>query len=208
MDNKSLLYKVFCLFPLLPALFLPGFGVLISLAIVIAVLVAVKPSRGPALALRYGGAIRSFAIGIAVGAAIALAFDFLVEPLVELLTGSPIDLESMANVEGNLVNFLILLALGLLFGGIAEELIFRGFVVGWGCALFGERAGPWLVLLSASVFGAAHLYQGLSGMITTGLIGLLFGILYLSVGRKLLPCIAAHMTVNAYGITQIYLGIA
>ncbi len=64
-----------------------------------------------------------------------------------------------------------------------------------------------LVVLSSAVFGAAHLYQGLSGAISTGLIGLGFALLYVGTGRKLLAPALAHMTLDAIGITQIYLGI-
>jgi hypothetical protein len=44
-------------------------------------------------------------------------------------------------------------------------------------------------------------------VITTGLVGLLLGLLSLRMGRKLLPAIVAHMTINAYGITLLYLGL-
>ena len=81
-----------------------------------------------------------------------------------------------------------------------------GFVIGWGTQLFGDKSGLLLAFLSAAAFGAAHLYQGIAGVLSTGLTGLIFGILYLLTGRKLLPVVLAHMTVNFIGITQIYLG--
>ena len=57
------------------------------------------------------------------------------------------------------------------------------------------------------MFGAAHLYQGLSGAISTGLIGLGFALLYVGTGKKLLAPVLAHMVVDAIGVTQLYLGI-
>lgn len=199
--------KVACLLPLLPALLLPGVGVLFSLAIVIAALYLLPASRQPTLALREGSILASVVIGIAAGLAVVLVFGLIIEPLIERLTGNRIDLSALADIEGDLVAFLMLLAFGLLFGGIVEEMIFRGYVVGWGTVLFGTRAAYPLVLLSATVFGVSHYYQGPAGMLATGLVGLAFGLLYLQVGRRLLPVIVAHMTVNAHGITLLFFGL-
>ncbi|WP_370187188.1 lysostaphin resistance A-like protein [Qipengyuania sp.] len=207
MQRSDRLYGFLCLLPLLPAVAVPGLGVLVSLAIVILILIFVSQSRTPTLALSQGHPFRKALYGLGAGLLIAVASHVLIEPLIEQLTGHEIELAGIGHVEGDLVNFLLLLTLGLLFGGIAEELVFRGFVVGWGAAIFGDRAAIWLVLLSATVFGLSHLYQGLAGVITTGLIGLSFGLLYLWNGRKLLVPVIAHMTVNAYGLTLMYLGL-
>lgn len=198
--------KSLVLLPLLPAVLVPGLGVLISLAIVVTVLIFLHSARAPTLALRDRSVGASVAIGIAAGLGVVLVFGLIVEPVIERLTGSSVDLAALEGIEGDLGAFLLLLALGLLFGGIVEEVIFRGYVVGWGTALFGARAAPWLVLLSAVVFGVSHLYQGVAGMFATGLVGLAFGLLYLWMNCRLLPVIVAHMTVNAYGITMLYLG--
>lgn len=206
MNSANAPMKSLALLPLLPALLLPGIGVLISLAIVITVLIFVQAARAPTLALRDRSFGVSVAIGVAAGLGVIVAFGLLVEPLIERATGSRVDLGAMAAVEGDVVAFLLLLGLGLIFGGIVEEVIFRGYVVGWGAALFGAQAAPWLVVLSAVVFGVSHLYQGVAGMFATGLVGLTFGLLYLWMNRQLLPVIVAHMTVNAYGITMLYLG--
>ena len=200
--------KALCLLPLLPALLLPGVGVVFSLAIVIVVLLFLQPSRAPTLSLRDRSFAASVAMGVAAGFAVVVTFGVLIEPIVEWATGSRIDLEALADIEGDIGAFLILLVFGLLFGGIVEEVIFRGYVVGWGAALFGANAGPSLALLSAVIFGISHFYQGPAGMISTGMVGLAFGALYLWTNRSLLPVIVAHMTVNAYGITALYFGVS
>lgn len=200
--------KALCLLPLVPALLLPGVGVLASLIIVVAVLVFVKSSRAPTLAMRHRSIFLSVAVGLAFGLAATLAFGLLMEPVIERLAGSRIDLTALGGIEGDFGAYLMLLAVALLFGGVVEEVIFRGYVVGWGAALFGDRAAPWLCVLSATVFGISHLYQGPAGVVATGLIGLCFGLLYLWTGRRLLPVIVAHMTVNAVGVTALYLGVA
>lgn len=191
----------------LPALLLPGSGALISAVVLTLSLVAVKQSRAPTLAMVWRSIPLSIALGMAAGAVTAIGFGAVVEPLLAELTGEPVDLSSFDAVEGSVPNYLMLLALGLGFGGIVEELMFRGFAVGWGSATFGARWQWPLAVLSATIFGITHLYQGWSGVLSTGLIGFLFGALYILCGRRLLPAIAAHMTNNALGVTAIYLGM-
>jgi membrane protease YdiL (CAAX protease family) len=70
--------------------------------------------------------------------------------------------------------------------GVCEEIVFRG----WLMALFHQAAGlrgSALVAASAAVFGLAHWYQRLPGILLTGLAGALFCLLYLQTGSLLLP---------------------
>src|SRR3546814_4391845 len=98
-----------------------------------------------------------------------------------------------------------LLFVGLLLGVVIEEITFLGFFIGWGTVLFGERWGFPLLVVTSLVFGLGHRYQDLPGAITAGISGVMFGLVYLGAGRKLLPAIATHMTSNFWGITEIYL---
>jgi membrane protease YdiL (CAAX protease family) len=72
-------------------------------------------------------------------------------------------------------------------GGIKEELQ-RAFIL----TRFGEWfGGAWLGLLLWSIaFGAAHYVQGLQGIVTAGLFGFLFGIVYLLRGSLIGPMVA------------------
>ena len=193
--------------PLLAPLLISGIGALFSVAIVVIAIFTVKSAYAPTMTLVWRGWGPSLALGAAVGVATALGFALLVDPVLSAVTGEPVDLSSFAAVEGNLPNYLVLLAIGLLFGGIAEELVFRGFVIGWGAELFGKPMALPLAVVSACVFGLAHMYQGWTGVISTGLVGLIFGVLYVACGRRLLPAIMAHATNNFIGVTAIYLGI-
>src|SRR5690606_33079834 len=188
----------------LPAALIPN-GIMISILVVGVALVFVRESRAPTLALVH----RSVPVSLAIGCLAGLAMAFLVDPLTtavaERLTGSRIDLSSLEGVHGNFANYLMLLALGLLFGGVVEEVVNRGFLVGWGSRAFGERWALWLMVVSAVGFGLAHAWQGPAGMITTGVSGLAYGAVYLASGRKLLPAMMTHATANFVGITQIYL---
>ena len=195
------------LLPLLPAVLIPGNGTLLSFILVIVGLIIVRSSRAPVLAMLDSGWGRTLLLGVGGGIAIAL-LGLVFETLLDSLLGWAVDLSNFEGVRGNVRNYLILLAIGILVGGVLEELTFRGFVVGFGTAVLGERAQVWLVLLSAAVFGFAHLYQGWAGVLSTGVTGALIGFLYLYANRKLLVAILAHATINVIGVTLIYLGQA
>jgi membrane protease YdiL (CAAX protease family) len=47
------------------------------------------------------------------------------------------------------------------------------------------------IVLSAVVFGLAHLYQGVAGVVSTAFYGLLMAVYYRFIGR-LLPMVIAH----------------
>ena len=71
--------------------------------------------------------------------------------------------------------------------GIVEEIAYRGFVL-WYLTQFMPL---WVAVAVSSVaFGLGHSYQGASGALRTGLIGLAFGIYYVVTGSIWLPIIA------------------
>jgi len=105
-----------------------------------------------------------------------------------------------AQALGNLVHFLpctiehlrAFLKLSVT-AGIVEEIIYRGFVI-WYLALVMPIWGA--VVVSSVLFGIGHSYQGVSGAIKTGLVGLSFGTLYVLTGSIWLP-ILGHVLLDA-----------
>jgi uncharacterized protein len=77
--------------------------------------------------------------------------------------------------------------------GVCEEFVYRGFAM---AALAHSGMASWaIVLLSSILFGLAHAYQGRSGILGTGVLGILFAvgrILY----RSLIPVMIWHTTVD------------
>jgi len=79
--------------------------------------------------------------------------------------------------------------------GICEEVLYRGYLI----AYLGVWLGAWPAMLAAAVvFGAAHAYQGRSGILKTGLVGLVMGALFLFTGSLLWPMIL-HVAVDLQG---------
>ena len=79
--------------------------------------------------------------------------------------------------------------------GICEEVVYRGYLI-WYLAAF---IGPWPAALAAGVlFGGLHLYQGTSGILRTGAVGVVMGLLYVGSGSLLWPMIL-HAAVDLNG---------
>lgn len=82
-----------------------------------------------------------------------------------------------------------------LTAGIAEEVVYRGFGIAVLAAL--APSLPWwgLVAVAGVAFGLAHAYQGLAGILTTGLFGSVLAGVYLDTGSLLVP-IALHVLID------------
>jgi len=72
-----------------------------------------------------------------------------------------------------------LFSLLALSAGICEEIIFRGFLVFLVLAIFPSVPIYLVILISTLIFGIAHAYQGLQGVISTGLLAVMFMCLFL-----------------------------
>lgn len=70
--------------------------------------------------------------------------------------------------------------------GICEEVLYRGFLLWYFQSIVPGGAA---VAVTVVVFGAAHLYQGLRGMISTGVAGGIFMAAYLLTGSLLAPIV-------------------
>lgn len=80
--------------------------------------------------------------------------------------------------------------------GICEELLFRGLLPALLAALLHEPS-PWLViLLAAGAFGAAHAYQGVTGVVVTAILGAVLGFIYLGTGSLFLVMVL-HALIDA-----------
>jgi membrane protease YdiL (CAAX protease family) len=93
---------------------------------------------------------------------------------------------------------LLFIAVNLLFTVVAEEAFFRGFVQArLACALARFNWGPWLaVLVSALLFGAAHLGGGVRYGILAAIAGLGYAVAYQRT-QRIEAAILVHIALNA-----------
>ncbi|MGC2889046.1 MAG: CPBP family intramembrane glutamic endopeptidase, partial [Candidatus Acidiferrum sp.] len=78
--------------------------------------------------------------------------------------------------------------------GLCEEFLYRGFAM---AALTRAGLPIWgVVLLSSALFAMAHLYQGRSGLVSTLLIGTVFGTARIAYDG-IIPVMLWHIAVDA-----------
>lgn len=146
-------------------------------------------------------------LGILLAVATLVVVGLLLQVVVVPLLKTPPDSSRFAVLRGNTVA----LALGLFSvwtsAAFGEELLARGYLLHRLSGILGGSRGAWVlsVILGALLFGGMHFYQGPTGMIGTGLVGLIFGFVYLLNGRSLWMLVLAHGLIDTLSFVQIYL---
>lgn len=142
-----------------------------------------------------------------LGTAIQFASTILFEPLSDKITGSATDHSAFDQLRGNLAYFLLILVGVWVVVVFLEETIFRGYIMGEIARLMGTSRVALAVSLiwSSVLFGLAHWYQGKSGALSTGIIGVLLGILFITGGFNLWLPILTHGFIDTVGLFLVYL---
>jgi CAAX protease family protein len=149
-------------------------------------------------------------LGIAIGIGYQFAGLHAVEPAIAWLTQSGLpDVSAFRSLVGDEARLAFWLVLSWTMAAFMEELVFRGWLLSRVAEISGFSRGAWVgaAVVSSALFGAVHLYQGLSGVLATALTGAVFSALYLLSGRNLWGCILAHGTLDTTGFLLIYFGV-
>ena len=141
-------------------------------------------------------------IGIALGVSGKVILKAVVMPLL----GAPATNPTYHYLVGNTAALPATLYLVIVGAGFGEETLFRGFLFERLRTLLGpgRRATVAIVLITAILFGAAHLPdQGLPGAEQATIVGLAFGTIYAITGSLALPMIA-HAAFDLTAVAIIY----
>jgi membrane protease YdiL (CAAX protease family) len=151
---------------------------------------------------------RAVTLGAVTGVTFQFFGTYVLEPLIVRLTGHPVDLSQFANLRGDVSLLLLLLALVWTFAAFGEEFVYRGYLMNRVAELAGGGTAAWAVSLAfvSVLFGVAHLYQGISGILVNAAAGLVYGAVYLLAGRNLWAPIIAHGVYDTVGLAFIYSG--
>jgi uncharacterized protein len=71
--------------------------------------------------------------------------------------------------------------------GVCEEILYRGFLIHYFRELPVSMGVIEALIPSSCVFGFAHLYQGVVGIVQTTILGAIFGLIFIVTGSLLLP---------------------
>jgi membrane protease YdiL (CAAX protease family) len=132
---------------------------------------------------------------LAIGGLIAIYIVVIITmPLVIRLTGQPVDRSQFETLRGNLSALIFGLLVVWTLAAFGEELIFRGYLMNTLARVLGNKNGGWIFacIVNSILFGIGHTYQGISGVILLGIIGLLYALFYLGSGRNLWVPILIH----------------
>lgn len=144
--------------------------------------------------------------GVGVGVAgefVAIIIAAIMTSIIQNVTNRPVTQPKQISLQTN-PSALVLTIVGLsviVFAPLAEEAFFRGFV--FRGLLRWARPG-WAIVLSAAIFGIAHLIP----LIMVPIFGL--GVLLAAIVRSrksIVPSICAHMTFNAIGFAVQFVHI-
>lgn len=151
---------------------------------------------------------QTLALGAGLGIFLQVLSEFVTEPLITRITGQAADISELQPLVGNLKLVLLYFVLVWTLAAFGEELVYRGYILNRAADLGDRRPLAWAasLLFMATLFGFGHSYQGLAGMIDTGIHGLLFGAVYLVSGRNLWVCILAHGITNTVALAMVFFG--
>lgn len=183
----------------------PGIGVIAALVII--GLATWLRGRGlDSLGLRAPeNWLATIGLGMALGVVTQLLTVALIEPLSEKLTHSQHDHSVVANVKGNWKALLGWLLMVWILVAFLEEAVYRGFLMTEITWLLGARKFPLTinVIFTALVFGLSHGYQNRAGMLSTGIVGAILGVIFVWSGFNLWLLIFIHGFIDTIGIGLI-----
>ena len=117
------------------------------------------------------------------------------------------DLSIYDYLKDNLGMFLLSLTGVYIVSSFGEEIVYRAFLINRIAQLTAgsKHATTIAVILSSVIFGLVHYAWGPMGMIQTGFMGLVMGICYIKLKKRLWILILAHAYLDTILIVQMYL---
>ena len=133
---------------------------------------------------------------------------FVIEPVTKVFWSAPAAPELANEITGNAKIALLALLIVWTFAAFGEEIAYRGYLL-TRAADVGKRSALayWIgILLVSILFGYGHYYKGPSGIIDSGIAGLILGTAYMVAGRNLWASILAHGFIDTFGIIDAFFG--
>jgi membrane protease YdiL (CAAX protease family) len=122
-----------------------------------------------------------------------------------MITNTTHDHSLVAGVKGNWKAFIQWILIVWLFVALLEEGLFRGFLMTEISKIIGNSSGALLlnILFTSIVFGLSHGYQGRGGALSTGIVGVVLGSIFVLSEFNLWLAIFTHGFIDTVGIGLI-----
>ncbi|WP_299535685.1 CPBP family intramembrane glutamic endopeptidase [Ulvibacterium sp.] len=184
--------------------------ILAALIIIIASFVQFKKNGLKSLGFRRNGLKKRNILVLAplAAAGLYLLYYFILIPSISRLTGSTINFSTFNDLQGNLPYALVALVFIWISAAFGEEIIWRGYFMRQFSRIFGEGKISVIlnILIFAVLFGMMHSYQGVTGQLITGIIGLFLAVIFQFRKYDLWFNIAVHGFFDTLGLLTIYNG--
>lgn len=133
---------------------------------------------------------------------------YVLLPVITYFTGQPIDYSIFDSYKGNFSAILSLFTYMVLSAAFGEEIVFRGYLMRQFTKFFGSSKISIImnILLFGVLFGLSHAYQGITGMLLTGIIGVLFAVVFHIRKNDLWFNVALHFFIDTMGLICMYYG--
>ncbi|MFA0962339.1 lysostaphin resistance A-like protein [Roseivirga sp. BDSF3-8] len=191
-------------------LYLSGYFQIIFAALIVLLASWIEYGRGAFKSLGFQRsnlkAIRLLVVAPLVAGMMFTLYWFVLIPVVTHLTGQPMDFSFFESYKGDLRGVLSLFPLIWISAAFGEEIVFRGYLMRQFIKFFGSSKASIVlnILLFGVLFGWIHMYQGLSGQIVTGIIGVLFATIFYVRKYDLWFNIAVHGFVDTIALVLVY----
>jgi membrane protease YdiL (CAAX protease family) len=185
----------------------PGIGV-IGAVVVIALTLLVRADGLDTIGFSHPASwLRTIFGGLVLGTIIQFITIIFIEPFSEKITNTTHDHSIVENVKGNWLSFVQWMLLVWVFVAFLEEGIYRGFLMTEFARIFGSGSIALAanILLTAVVFGMSHGYQSWSGIVSTGIVGAVLGVIFVASDFNIWLALFTHGFIDTTGIALIAL---
>jgi hypothetical protein len=147
-------------------------------------------------------------IALAAAALRILLGEFVIDPLTAHFWPPAVVPSGAAAITYNLKYALMGLGLVWTFAAFGEEISYRSYLLTRAADIGGRSAlAYWIALIPMSVlFGLGHHYKGPSGIVDSGIAGLILGVAYLLSRRNLWVAVLAYGFIDTFALTVVYFG--
>jgi uncharacterized protein len=152
--------------------------------------------------------IRIVLIALAAATLRIILGDLVIEPLAGHFWPPIVAPAGAEAITGNIKAALVALLLVWTFAAFGEEIGYRGYLLTRAAEAGGRTTTAyWIgIVVVAILFGYGHYYKGPTGILDSGVAGLILGAAYMLSGRNLWTCILAHGLIDTVGVTAVFFG--
>ena len=147
-------------------------------------------------------------IALAAAALRLVLGQFVIDPLTALVWPPAVAPAGVESIAGDIGTALMYLGIVWIFAAFGEEIAYRGYLMNRAADAGGRTTAAWwiAVVVVSILFGYGHFYKGPSGIVDSGVAGLILGAAYLLSGRNLWTTVLAHGFIDTFGVVCLYFG--